>query len=163
MASVPPPLPASGRVPPPQGWWQRHWKWAVPALAGAAALRVALSIAGVLLALRSVIVASAVYQDALDRARADARVVAHLDDAIAPGALPVGAIETSSAGGGSGRAAFVIRLEGSTGAGMLHVEAHRWTGSWICRELTFAADAAPEPIDIVSAGTPVSASVPATP
>ncbi len=142
---------------------QHHWTWAVPALAGAAALRVALSIAGVLLALRSVIVASAVYQDALDRARADARVVAHLDDAIAPRVLPVGAIETNSAGGGSGRAAFVIRLEGSTGAGMLHVEAHRWTGSWICRELTFVADAAPGPIDIVSAGTPVSASAPAAP
>ena len=116
-----------------------------------------------LLALRSVIVSSAVYQDALDRAHADARVVAHLGDAIEPGFLPVGAIETRSAGGGSGRAAFVIQLEGSIGAGVLHVEAHRWTGLWIYRELTFVADAAPRPIDIVSAGTPVSASAPVTP
>ena len=116
-----------------------------------------------LLALRSVIVSSAVYQDALDRARADARVVAHLGDAITPGVLPIGAIETSSAGGGSGRAAFVIQLEGSTGAGMLHVEAQRWTGLWIYRELTFAADGAPGPIDLVSPGTPVPARAPATP
>ena len=126
-------------------------------------LRVALSIAGVLLALRSVIVASAVCQDALDRAHADARVVAHLGDAIAPRVLPVGAMETNSAGGGSGRAAFVIRLECSTGAGMLHVEAHRWTGLWICRELTFVADTAPGPIDIVLPGTPVPARAPAAP
>lgn len=116
-----------------------------------------------LLALRSVIVSSAVYQDALDRACADARVVAHLGDAITPGVLPIGAIDMSSAGGGSGRAAFVIQLEGSTGAGVLHVEAHRWTGLWIYRELTFVADAAPAPIDIVSAGTPVSASAAAAP
>ena len=134
-----------------------------PALAGAAALLVALSIAGMLLALRSVIVSSAVYQDALDRAHADARVVAHLGDAIEPGFLPVGAIETRSTGGGSGRAAFVIQLEGSTGAGVLHVEAHRWTGLWIYRELTFVADGASGPIDLVSPGTPVPARAPATP
>lgn len=134
-----------------------------PALAGAAALLVALSTAGMLLALRSVIVSSAVYQDALDRARADARVVAHLGDAIEPGFLPVGGIETRSAGGGSGRAAFVIQLEGSTGAGMLHVEAQRWTGLWIYRELTFVADGASGPIDLVSPGTPVPARAPATP
>ena len=64
---------------------------------------------------------------------------------------------------GPGGSVVCIPGPGSTGAGMLHVEAHRWTGLWIYRELTFAADGASGPIDLVSPGTPVPARAPATP
>ena len=72
------------------------------------------------------------YVGALERARADARVVGALGVPVVEGFMPSGNISVS---GGSGNADLAIGVSGPKGAGTLYVVATKSGGQWSYRTL----------------------------
>ncbi|MDR7193530.1 hypothetical protein J2W68_002267 [Luteimonas terrae] len=144
-------------MPPlPRGWWQRNWKWAVP-LAVLALLSVALVfVALVLFAVRGSMQSSDVYADALARARAHPDLVVRLGEPMTPGFMPMGRIDTSTEGGGSGYADLTFTLSGPHGSGRITATAERMRGVWLYEQLVFMPPRGIDGrIDLVERGTPV--------
>lgn len=142
MSTRPPPLPP--HIPPaaaaPRGWWQRHWKWALPVVVvGVFAILVACA-AGLLFALRGTMMGSDVYRDAMARAVAHPELVAALGEPVEAGFMPMGSISRSSEDGGSGRADLVIGLSGPRGEGHLVATADRRLGAWTWESLVFVPE-----------------------
>ena len=142
MSAMPPPLPPSSNPPhtmptPSRGWWQRHWKWALPVAIVTAIALAALAIAALLFGVRSTLVGSDVYQDAVARARADREIIALIGEPMTEGFLPAGSINTSTLGGGTGEAGLIVTLTGPKGEGTLYVEAKRKRGQWRYGSLFF--------------------------
>lgn len=122
-------------TPPPalpqahaNGWWSRHWRWAMPlgVLACVAAL-----VGVVWLALaqwshwsRS----SEPYQEAMRRARCSIELRHVLGEPIQDGYLPSGNMQRSA--DGTGYSEFVVDVRGSKGTGQLFLEARREDGRW---------------------------------
>ncbi|UNK42781.1 cytochrome c oxidase assembly factor 1 family protein [Luteimonas sp. S4-F44] len=162
MSAQPPPLPA-GPTPappggaPPRGWWQRHWKWALPVAIVAAIALVALAIAALLFGVRSTLVGSDVYQDAVARARANHDIIALIGEPMAEGFMPTGSINTSTTGGGSGEAELTITLTGPDGDGTLVVEAERKRGQWRYASLVFLDASGRGPVTLVDADAGIGA------
>lgn len=122
--TLPPPL---TRAPPP-GWWQRHWRWAMPL----AVLAVLLMVAGIVwLALvewSRWSRASEPYQEAMRRARCSIELVAVLGEPIQDGFLPTGSVQRNANGSASSQ--YVVSLSGPRGEAELYLEAHRENGAW---------------------------------
>lgn len=131
-ARMPPPLPGAL----PAHWWDRNWKWFVPALG----LSMMALLAGFVLALlwfvSTMLKSSEPYRHAVSVAREDARVVAALGTPIEAGFLPMGELIT---GGGSGSANLSIRLSGPQGSGHVYLRATRRAGVWRYEALSFVA------------------------
>ncbi|MDR6990561.1 cytochrome c oxidase assembly factor Coa1 family protein [Luteimonas sp. 3794] len=159
MSTIPPPLPPrpASVPPPPRGWWQRNWKWALPVTGLTFVALVVACIAIVLFAVRGSITHSDVYADALARARTHPQLVATLGTPIEPGLMPMGSISTSSDNGGEGRADLVIGIEGPLGEGRLIAAADRRLGAWTWESLLYVpGDNDPEHIiTLAEADTPV--------
>lgn len=123
--SVPPPLPQTVVARP--GWWERHWRWAVPVIcvAGMAMF------AGAIFALMSVVFGmmrdSEPYRLAMREARGNAEVVRTLGQPIEEGWMVSGSINTA---GTRGQAELAIPIEGPKAGGTLYVEAHARNGVW---------------------------------
>lgn len=129
-----PPLPAAPR----KGWWDRHWKWAVPVL-GVFALTVFI---GVILLVVSGIFglmkSSDVYQTALRRARSSPDAIAAFGTPIEPGWWLTGEMKTSDT---DGHAALEFALAGPKGEGDLSLIADKRDGAWVFSLLTIDTDA----------------------
>lgn len=128
-AVVPPPLPGSR----PRGWWDRHWKWAVPVIA---AVAIALFVAFILCVLvlgGRMMKSVEPYQHGVALARQEPRVAAALGAPIEEGWLPMGQVSNDAAN-------LDITLRGPRGKGHLYVKAQREGGQWQYSVLSFSGE-----------------------
>lgn len=122
-----PPPSTQTPVAPPTGWWQRHWKWAVPTLA---ALALALFAGLALLVVSAVfgmIKSSDAYQGAMQQLTASPAAATALGTPIRDGWFTMGNIAVN---GPSGEANLQIPVSGPKGKGDLFVEATKSAGTW---------------------------------
>lgn len=131
---------------PRQGWWQRHWRWAIPLLCvfclGFFAGVLALFMSVLFGAMRS----SDVYITAMQRARDSPQVVAALGAPIEPAWYLTGNLETS---GTSGNADLKIPISGPKGEGELVIAAKKNAGQWTYSTLIVEFDGPRAPIDLL--------------
>lgn len=151
-SAIPPPLPPAAQSPasqsydaPPQrpGWWQRHWKWAVPLLL---LLMLAL-FAGFVYLLISMIGSGMrnndAYRIAYEQARSDPRVIAALGEPIEQKGFISGRIAANS------YADLRVPISGPLAEGALFIEAHTRTGVWKFTTLAVTPDGSDAPIDLL--------------
>lgn len=125
-----------------KGWWERNWKWAVPAFVVVSVGALVWALVGFVMgAFRS----SYVYQEALARARAHPAVVGQLGTPIEPGRFVSGSLSVS---GASGDADLAIPISGPKGRGTLYVRASKRAGEWHFTMLLFAPESGPR-IDLL--------------
>ena len=129
------------------GWWQRHWRWALPLLG---VLGVSLFAAAVLAfasALFGMMRSSDVYIAAMQRMRDHPQVVAALGTPIEPGWYLTGSMQTA---GTSGRADLQIPISGPKGEGDLYLAAEKNHGQWTYSTLIVTVDGRDAPIDLLT-------------
>ncbi len=129
----PPPLPVARR-----GWWSRHWKWAIPVLAGTLLLLVVAAVALFMAALLGTLKASDAYRIAVETAQRDPALIEAIGAPIEPGWFFSGNIATRA--GGSGEAELRIPLRGADGAAVLVVDGRRRNGRWTYATLEAQVD-----------------------
>jgi hypothetical protein len=142
MNTTPPPLPPIRTG----GWWQRHWKWALPALG---VLGLSLFAAFVLLAVSALfgmMKSSDAYKLALQRVQASPAATAALGAPIHDGWLVMGNVQIN---GPSGAASLQIPVSGPQGAGDVFVEATKSAGAWNFQTLVLQLDADGKRIDLL--------------
>lgn len=142
MDTKPPPLPSTRSG----GWWQRHWKWAVPALG---VLGLSLFAAFVLLIVSAVfgmVKSSDAYKLALQRVQANPAATAALGTPIHEGWLVMGNIQVN---GPSGAANLQIPVSGPAGEGDVFVEATKSAGAWNFKTLVLQLDDGGRRIDLL--------------
>lgn len=131
---------------PRQGWWQRHWRWAIPLLCvfclGFFAGVLALFMWVLFGAMRS----SDVYTTAMQRARDNPQVVAALGTPIEPAWYLTGNLETSDT---SGNADLQIPISGPKGEGELAIAAKKTAGQWTYSTLIVEVDGQRAAIDLL--------------
>ena len=134
-----------------RSWWQRNWIWIVPAgCLGLVAALVALVGAVVILVFTG-IRSSGVYQEAVQLARDNPRVIDALGAPIEVGLLVSGSIHVS---GSSGDAELAIPLHGASNRGTLRVVARREGGRWLFEQAEVEVRGREDPIDLLSVGEP---------
>lgn len=142
MDTTPPPLPSSRT----DGWWQRHWKWAVPVLG---VLGLSLFAVFVLLAVGAVfgmVKSSDAYKLAMQRVQASPAATVALGKPIREGWLVMGNIHIN---GPSGTANLQIPVSGPAGEGDVFVEATKSAGAWSFQTLVLQRDADGKRIDLL--------------
>ena len=145
--ATPPPMPIARNG----GWWQRHWRWAVPALA---ALGLGLFAAFVLLILSAIfgmMKSSDAYKQAMSRLQASPAATGALGAPLREGWLTLGNIEVN---GPSGEAHLQIPVSGSLGEGDLYVEAEKAAGAWTLHTLVRQLDGDGRRIDLLEEAQP---------
>jgi hypothetical protein len=114
-------------APRPKGkldvYWDRNWKWIVPALCVAAALMLFVFVAFLTAFMKQ----SGAYKGALERAKASPEVVAAIGTPMKDGLFVAGNINVS---GSTGRADLAIPIAGPKGTGTIYVEASMMLGEW---------------------------------
>jgi Cytochrome oxidase complex assembly protein 1 len=115
----PPPLPNAK----PPDWWDRNWKWFVPAVCAVGLLLMGSFVAVIFGAMRS----SDAYVGALGRSRASPAVVAALGTPIEPGFFVTGTINLTDS---TGRAELAIPISGPKADATISVEATKALGVW---------------------------------
>ena len=142
--------PRDAMAPPSAGgWWQRNWKWVVPAGVIGALIVLVGSAAAIFLFVFGIIRSSEVYDTALARARADSTVVRLLGEPIEPGWWVSGSIQVS---GPSGSADFEAPLHGPVGRGTLYVSAEKEAGRWRYKVLEVGVEGRDDRIDLPREG-----------
>lgn len=110
-----------------KSWWRRIWKW----YARKATLSPLLLFCGGVLGFSALVLgsmkSSGAYQEALQRAKNDSRLVNHLGGVIEPGWFLYGSVEVSDS---SGNADLEIPLHGPSASATLYVVAHKNAGNW---------------------------------
>ncbi|WMJ70928.1 cytochrome c oxidase assembly factor Coa1 family protein [Stenotrophomonas sp. 24(2023)] len=123
---LPPPIPqhvARGR-----GWWQRHWRWAMP-LAVVLVVASAGATGGWTLWRWHISAhASPPMQEAMRRAGCSIDLVADFGEPLRAGWLPIGSMQTAL--DGRRDVALVVPLQGPQRQGQLFVQASRSDGLW---------------------------------
>lgn len=144
---TPPPLPAGAPAPPPgqPGWWQRHWKWAVPVLVAILGVLFLAAIGLFVYGMFSMMGSSDVAMEAKRRAQQDARVVEALGQPIEPGWFIQG---NQQINGPNGAASLQIPLEGPKADADLYIEAVKRVGRWRYRTLTVVVEGQSTDIDL---------------
>ncbi len=142
MHANPPPLTPAR----PEGWWSRHWKWAVPALATLALSLLAAVVVLIISLVFGMIRSSDAYKLALERAQASPAATAALGTPIRAGWLTMGNIEVN---GPTGEANLQIPVSGPKGEGDLFVEAEKSAGAWTFQTLVVQVDAGGKRIDLL--------------
>lgn len=126
-------------TPPPRSWWQRNWKWVVPA--GCLAM-----IALIGLLVFTLMRHTDVFREAVARAEANPQVRAELGEPVREGWWVSGHIRTT---GSSGNAALAIPLKGSRKDGTVYAVAHKSAGRWTYDTLEVAVEGRPGRISLV--------------
>lgn len=111
----------------PKGWWERNWKWLVPAGCLTIILAFGAFVALIIFAVFGSLKLSAVYKEALARAAASEEVRAVLGSPVEAGFLVSGQIKTS---GPSGSADLSFPISGPKGSATVYAVAHRRAGRW---------------------------------
>jgi hypothetical protein len=125
MGSSPGPLAAP--LPPQKSWFAAHWK-AVLGLGCLGLIVLAVTFAaGIFFLVETSIKHTAVYTEALSRARANPLLVEKIGERMEAGWLISGSISTS---GPSGSADFSFPISGPKGNGTLYVVAKKSAGRW---------------------------------
>ena len=112
---------------PQRNWWQRNWKWFVPAGCLTLVILVALFAGGILGLVFGAMKQSDAYARALERARLDCEVQEALGRPVEAGFFTGGSIQVN---GPSGSADLSIPLEGPGTEGTLFVVATKEAGQW---------------------------------
>lgn len=133
-------------APPPRNWWQRNWKWVVPAGCGSVIVLFAVFILSIVVFVFSVIRSTDVFRDALERAKADPQVRAELGEPVEAGWWLSGNVEAT---GPSGTADISIPLKGSRQNGKLYAVAHKSAGRWTYDTLEVEVEGREERIDLL--------------
>jgi hypothetical protein len=128
-----------------KGWWGRNWKWFVPVTVLFLVLLCALCGFGMLGSVMGIIKSTEPYETALERARADARVVEVLGEPIEDGFFVQGNVNVTNQ---SGQADLAIPVSGPNGSGTIHVDATRTAGRWSYATLELQVEGATERIDL---------------
>ena len=143
-AQIPPPLPIDRSTT----WWQRNWKWLIPAGLGGIAL-----FAGFIVLIVTIVFgmmkSSHAYKEALSMARADLYVKEALGSPIKEGLLVMGNINVN---GSSGHADLAIPVSGPEGSGTIYVVASKSAaaGQWAILRLVVDVKATNERIDLLA-------------
>jgi len=117
---------------PQKTWWQRHWKWLVPVSGVMVIVMVLFFSSGMDEMTKDVAQAyadTALYKDALEKVKADERVIAVLGD-IAPIdklAILEGQVEYSD---NDKTVTTSVRIVGTKGRAKLDIAAHRVNEQW---------------------------------
>jgi hypothetical protein len=139
---TPPPLPINRSTT----WWQRNWKWFVPACLGGVVL-----FAGFIVLIVTIVFgmmkSSDAYKQALAKARANPYVQEALGSPIEDGILVMGKINVN---GSSGHADLAIPVSGPDGDGTIYVVASKSAGQWAMKRLVVDIKATNERIDLMA-------------
>jgi len=133
---------------PRRNWWQRNWKWFVPTGCALILAFFAAFVFSLVFFVFSVIRRTDVFQDALDKAKANPQVRAELGEPIREGWWLSGNVNTS---GPSGDADISIPLKGARKDGTLYAVAHKSAGEWTYDRLEVAVDGRTERIKLLDA------------
>jgi hypothetical protein len=129
----------SAPPPPPRNWWQRNWKWVVPA--GCLSF-----LALFAFLFFTVFRHTDVFREAIARAEANPQVRAELGEPIREGWWVMGRIKMT---GPSGYANLSIPLKGSRKDGTLYVVARKSAGRWTYSTLEVAVEERQERISLL--------------
>jgi hypothetical protein len=123
---VPPQQPAPPQ--PQRGWFARNWGWVVALGCVLPILLVGGCTAALVFGVFSAIRASDVYEQTVERAVNDPRVIEQLGAPVKPGWWVTGNINVNN---DRGNADLIVPLNGTTRRGTLEVEASRDGGDWV--------------------------------
>lgn len=152
--TAPPPPPTSPSpppVPPRRNWWQRNWKWFVPAgCLTFIAFGVAL-IAGIVLLVFGALKSSDVYKNAVARAKADPRVAEAIGTPIQEEWFVSGNTEVS---GGAGKSDLAIPIHGPKGKAKIYAMTTKSAGEWEYSKLVVKVEETGDTIDLTQEEEP---------
>jgi hypothetical protein len=129
--------PSGGPLRPNPTWFERNWKWFVPALLVSAALLVGLLLAGVLELVTSMMTSSGAYKVAVQRARESPQVAEEFGSPLKVGWFTSGNISVS---GETGVADLSIPISGPREKGRIVVHAKKEHGTWTFQTLEVEVD-----------------------
>jgi hypothetical protein len=143
MSTTPPPPPPTHfpPLPPPstrpKNWFERNWKWFVPALIIFCLLIFGGFLAAIFFGVTQMMRTSPPYQVAVERALKNPFVQAKLGTPITVGRFTNGNVSISSE---TGYANIEIPLRGPNGHGFVNVEAKKRAGTWRYITLVFSSE-----------------------
>lgn len=127
-------------------WWDRNWRWFVPAVCVLLMLVVCSFIGLVFYGVSSAMKSTDAYQLAVQRARSDPEVTAAIGDPIIEGFFTTGSINTS---GSSGSADMAIPISGPKGEAVIYLSATKSVGRWKFDDLIVDIDTSGDRIDLL--------------
>jgi Cytochrome oxidase complex assembly protein 1 len=127
-------------------WLGRNWKWLVPTVCLTGLLVIAGFFGLVFYGVSSMIKSSDAYQMALQRAKADPKVVSALGEPIVEGFFSSGNINES---GSSGSADLSIPVSGPKGEAEIYVIAKKSAGKWTFSDLLVEIKKTEDRIDLL--------------
>jgi hypothetical protein len=138
--------------PQPAGsWWQRNWKWFVPAGCLTLLLLFGGSIAAIFYGVSSAMRSSDAVRVPLGRAQADCELRELLGAPIRPGWLISGSLNVT---GPSGAADLSIPLHGPRGDATLFVVAAKEAGEWRFERMEVDLPERPDRVDLADLSRP---------
>jgi hypothetical protein len=135
--------------PRPSTWWDRNWKWFVPAGCLSALLLLLAVVGGLLSFAFGMMKASDAYKHALAEAQLSPAVVAALGEPLKGGLLVSGTLHVE---GLAGSADLSIPISGPKGAGTLFLKATKSQGNWTFDALEMEVERTRERIDLLAEG-----------
>lgn len=148
METPPPPPPppfTPAATEPRRSWWSRNWKWFVPTGCATVIVLGIGFICVVAFFAFGLMKSTDAYKTAVERAKADERVVAALGTPIEQGFWVSG---HSQVDGSSGSADFSIPLSGPKGKGTVYVVATKSAGDWKYEKLFVEIDQTKQRINL---------------
>ena len=137
---------AQAAVPAPKpNWWERNWKWFVPAGCLTLILLFCLFMTLIFTIAMGSMRSSDAYKQAVAKARTDPTVVEKLGTPIAEGYLVSGNISVQN---DSGNADLQIPISGPKGKAVIHAVASKSAGKWKYSRLTVSIEGQP-PVDLL--------------
>jgi hypothetical protein len=155
MESTPPPIPTTPPppatppappIPPRRNWWQRNWKWFVPA--GCLSLLAVgfVSVALIFVAVFGMLKSSDAYKTALNRAKSDQRVTEAIGQPVRAEWYVLGNTNVS---GDTGQSNLTIPIRGPKGKAMIQAVATKSEGEWKYSKLAVKIEGTGETIDLM--------------
>jgi hypothetical protein len=129
MDNIPPPIPPAYPPQPVGGrnWWQRNWKWFVPAGCVSLLLLLTLFVGGIMVFVFGMMKSSDPYKTAIERAKANTEVTEALGTPVSEGMFVSGNISVT---GGSGNVDFSIPISGPKGKATIYVVGTKSEDQW---------------------------------
>ncbi len=138
-------------IPRSPSWWDRNWKWFVPA-GCLTLLGLGLAfMAGTAYFIFAMMKSAEVYQDALRRAQSSPAVLQALGEPLEDGLYVAGNIQVN---GPTGSADLSFPVSGPRGRGTVYVRGAKSMGRWTLDELVVEVKASGERIDLLAETAP---------
>ena len=150
MAESPYSAPQSPPSPqPPKSWWQRNWKWSVPAGCGCLVLLVVVVFVVFMALILNFLKASGAYSEAVAKVKANPAVQEALGTPIEEGWFVSGNVSFE---GVTGEADLAIPISGPKDKGTIYVLAEKGGAEWAFSTLEVRVKGSGEKIDLVEDG-----------